>query len=79
MRTSMRLYALIWKRAIACQMSHALYDTVAVDMLAGHDGPQRHVLRANGSTLVKPGFMAVYHEDVDDAALDERRSRPAAR
>ena len=29
----LRLYALIWKRAIACQMSHALFDTVAVDIL----------------------------------------------
>ena len=67
----LRLYALIWKRAIACQMSHALFDTVAVDMLAGPDGPQRHLLRANGSTLVKPGFMAVYQEDVDDTAQDE--------
>ncbi len=66
-----RLYALIWKRAIACQMSHAVYDTVAVDMLAGPDGPQRHVLRANGSTMVKPGFMAVYHEDLDDTVADE--------
>jgi len=67
----LRLYALIWKRAIACQMSHALFDTVAVDMLAGPDGPQRHQLRANGSTLVKPGYMAVYQEDVDDSAQDE--------
>src|SRR4029453_5771032 len=31
----LRLYALIWKRAIACQMSHALFDTVAGAMLAG--------------------------------------------
>jgi DNA topoisomerase-1 len=62
-----RLYSLIWKRAIACQMSYALYDTVAVDLLAGGDGATRHLMRANGSTLVKPGFMAVYHEDVDDA------------
>jgi DNA topoisomerase-1 len=67
----LRLYTLIWKRAIACQMSHALFDTVAIDMLAGADGPQRHVLRANGSTLVKPGYMAVYQEDVDDSAQDE--------
>src|SRR5262249_46614908 len=66
-----RLYSLIWKRAVSSQMSHAVYDTVAVDMLAGPDGPQRHVLRANGSTLVKPGFMAVYHEDTDDAKTDE--------
>src|SRR5215469_348181 len=66
-----RLYALIWKRAVASQMSHALYDTVAVDMLAGADGPQRHLLRANGSTLVKPGYIAVYQEGSDDAKVDE--------
>ncbi|HMI36447.1 MAG TPA: type I DNA topoisomerase, partial [Steroidobacteraceae bacterium] len=51
-----KLYALIWKRAVACQMAHAIFDTVAVDMLAGADGPQRHMLRANGSTLVKAGY-----------------------
>src|SRR6266480_37809 len=62
-----RLYALIWKRAVASQMSHALFDTGAVDMLAGPDGAQRHLLRANGSTLVKPGFMSVYQEGTDDA------------
>ena len=28
-----KLYALIWKRAVASQMAHALFDTVAVDML----------------------------------------------
>ena len=66
-----RLYTLIWRRAIACQMSHALYDTVAVDMLAGADGASRHLLRANGSTLVKPGFVAVYHEDADDGTAEE--------
>ena len=62
-----RLYALIWKRAVASQMSHALFDTVAVDMLAGPDGAQRHLLRANGSTLVKPGYISVYQEGTDDA------------
>jgi len=62
-----RLYSLIWKRAVASQMSHALYDTVAVDMLAGPDGTQRHMLRANGSTLVKPGYISVYQEGTDDA------------
>src|SRR6185503_5292528 len=66
-----RLYSLIWKRAVASQMSHAVFDTVAVDLLAGPDGPQRHVLRANGSTLVKPGFMAVYHEDAGDVKADD--------
>src|SRR5450432_333604 len=66
-----KLYSLIWKRAVACQMAHALFDTVAVDILAGADGPQRHVLRANGSTLVKPGYIAVYQEGVDDTVQDD--------
>ncbi|MBS0387389.1 MAG: DNA topoisomerase I [Proteobacteria bacterium] len=66
-----KLYALIWKRAVACQMAHAVFDTVAVDMLAGPDGPARHLLRANGSTLVKPGYIAVYQEGRDDAADDD--------
>ncbi|HXO64009.1 MAG TPA: DNA topoisomerase I [Steroidobacteraceae bacterium] len=66
-----RLYSLIWKRAVASQMSHALFDTVAVDMLAGADGPERHLLRANGSTLVKPGYIAVYQEGSDDAKADD--------
>ncbi|MFZ0009264.1 MAG: DNA topoisomerase I, partial [Steroidobacteraceae bacterium] len=66
-----RLYSLIWKRAVASQMSHALFDTVAVDMLAGPDGPERHLLRANGSTLVKPGYIAVYQEGSDDAKADD--------
>src|SRR5579871_2964086 len=66
-----RLYSLIWKRAVASQMSHAVFDTVAVDLLAGADGPQRHLLRANGSTLVKAGYMAVYQEGSDDQKTDE--------
>ena len=66
-----KLYSLIWKRAVACQMAHAVFDTVAVDMLAGPEGPLRHVLRANGSTLIKPGYIAVYQEGRDDASDDD--------
>src|SRR5580658_6561720 len=66
-----KLYSLIWRRALACQMTHATFDTVAVDMLAGPDGPARHLLRANGSTLITPGFIAVYQEGADDAKVDD--------
>ncbi|MEX2516376.1 MAG: DNA topoisomerase I [Gammaproteobacteria bacterium] len=61
-----KLYELIWKRAVACQMSHATIDTVAVDLACG-DG---NVFRANGSTIVDPGFIAVYQEDQDDAKAE---------
>ena len=66
-----RLYSLIWKRTVACQMAPAIFDTVAVDMLAGSDGPQRTVLRANGSTLVTPGYISVYQEGMDDVVQDD--------
>src|SRR5271167_4995848 len=66
-----RLYSLIWKRTVACQMAPAVFDTVAVDMLAGSDGPRRIVLRANGSTLIKPGYMSVYQEGMDDVVQDD--------
>jgi DNA topoisomerase I len=66
-----RLYSLIWKRTMACQMAPAVYDTVAVELLAGTDGPERTVLRANGSTLIKPGYISVYQEGSDDAVQDD--------
>jgi DNA topoisomerase-1 len=74
-----KLYSLIWKRAVACQMAHALFDTVAVDMVpsgqAEGAATARHVLRANGSTLVKPGYIAVYQEDVDDSKPENENDR----
>lgn len=67
-----KLYDLIWKRAIACQMNAALYHTVSVDFSAGVG----HVCRATGSTLVAPGFMTVYLEDVDDAKQETDQTLP---
>ena len=58
----LKLYDLIWKRTISSQMIHATINTVSVDFKCG-DG---NIFRANGSTIVDPGFMAVYQEDVDD-------------
>ncbi|MBT7950726.1 MAG: type I DNA topoisomerase, partial [Gammaproteobacteria bacterium] len=65
-----KLYGLIWKRAIACQMIHATLDTVGVDLSAGVG----NVFRATGSTVREKGFMAVYQEGQDDVKpeSDER-------
>ena len=59
----LKLYELIWKRTIACQMIHATINTVSIDFGCG-EGNQ---LRSTGSTVVDPGFMAVYMEGVDDS------------
>ncbi len=65
-----KLYSLIWKRTIASQMEPAVYDTLTVDLVpAGR--PDSGRFRANGSTLVKPGFIAVYLEGRDDDGDDD--------
>ena len=60
-----KLYSLIWKRTVACQMIHAVFDMVALDLRPVNDADAGR-FRATGSTLVKPGFIAVYQEDQDD-------------
>lgn len=62
-----RLYDLIWKRTVACQMIHATIDTVAIDLSCG----EGNRFRANGSTIATPGFIMVYQEGVDDAKKDD--------
>ena len=69
-----RLYSLIWKRTMACQMVPAVFDTVAVEFAAG-DPESGHRFRANGSVLVEPGFMAVYKEGFDDKSKDDDTDR----
>ncbi len=58
-----KLYSLIWKRTVACQMVHATINMVGIDLAAG----KGNIFRATGSTIVKPGFMAVYQEGLDDS------------
>jgi DNA topoisomerase-1 len=68
-----RLYEMIWKRTLASQMSPARYDTVSADIRLGGDDT---LFRATGQTLVFPGFIGVYMEDVDDAEEEEGEKLP---
>jgi DNA topoisomerase I len=71
-----KLYELIWKRTLACQMANALIDQVSVGLSAG----EGNLFRATGSTVVAPGFMRVYLEGRDDASGgddDEDNALPA--
>ncbi len=71
-----KLYELIWKRAVASQMQFATLDTVSVDLDAGGDS----TLRASGTTVVDPGFLAVYEEGRDQKNAeddDDNRKLPA--
>ncbi len=71
-----RLYELIWKRAVASQMVPATLNTVSVDLAAGSE----HNFRASGTTVIDPGFLAVYEEGKDTKTSedeDEGRKLPA--
>jgi DNA topoisomerase-1 len=63
-----RLYELIWKRTVACQMESALLDQVSVDI----EGQEKDLmLRATGSIVAFDGFFSVYKEDFDDKGEEE--------
>lgn len=66
-REQFQLYQLIWRRFLASQMVAAVYDTVAADISAG----EGIILRATGSIIKFPGFLAVYEEKFDDDEKDE--------
>ncbi len=71
-----KLYELIWKRAVASQMQYATLNTVSVDLDAGGDSS----FRASGTTVIDPGFLAVYEEGRDqknDEDEDAKRKLPA--
>ncbi len=68
-----RLYEMIWKRTLACQMAPARFDTVSADIRLGGDDT---LFRASGQVLVFPGFISVYMEDVDDAEEEQGSKLP---
>ena len=63
-----KLYEMIWKRTLACQMAPAKFDAVSVDLSIGSDA---NLFRATGQTMVFAGFMAVYMEGRDDETANE--------
>jgi len=62
-----QLYDLIWKRAVASQMSAALFDTMTVDIEAAcKKNKNTYLLRTRASALRFLGFMALYTEGRDE-------------
>jgi DNA topoisomerase-1 len=62
-----RLYELVWKRTVASQMVPATMNTVSVELAAGSE----HSFRASGTTIIDPGFLAVYEEGKDAKTADD--------
>lgn len=67
-KDELRLYELIWKRTMACQMESAILDQMSVDVVAGDVNAERRkaVFRATGSAIKFDGFIRVYQEGRDD-------------
>lgn len=56
-----RLYELIWKRFVACQMESAVYAQRQVVLKGGN-----FIFKVTGSTLLFDGFLKVYAADEDE-------------
>ncbi|MGH8146437.1 MAG: DNA topoisomerase I [Rhodanobacteraceae bacterium] len=67
----LKVYELIWKRAVACQMKPATLNTVSVEFPCGGDAG----FRATGTTVVDPGFLAVYEEGRDQKSAEDEEAR----
>ena len=67
-----KLYELIWKRTIACQMVPAELNLVATDIFTSDN---KSMFRANGSMIAFDGFMKLYKEDIDDATSDDDENK----
>lgn len=66
-----KLYELIWKRTVACQMNPAILDRVVVDAKSA-DG--KILLRANGQVIQFDGFLKLYQESKDDSDDDDENA-----
>ncbi|KRE94477.1 DNA topoisomerase I [Frateuria sp. Soil773] len=66
-----KLYELIWKRTVACQMIHATLNTVSVDFELPHAAGGAAGFRSTGTTVVDPGFLAVYEEGRDQKSAED--------
>lgn len=73
-RDQARLYDLIWKRAIASQMSDAQLERTNVKISAS---THNELFSANGEVITFEGFLKVYLEGTDDEDTEQEGMLPA--
>ncbi|RYY47275.1 MAG: type I DNA topoisomerase [Sphingomonadales bacterium] len=71
-----RLYDLIWKRALASQMSSARMERTTVEL---EEPTGQDALRATGQVVIFPGYLALYEEGRDDEGDEDSRRLPVIR
>ncbi|HEU4581178.1 MAG TPA: type I DNA topoisomerase [Polyangiaceae bacterium] len=71
-----KLYELIWKRTVACQMEDSRGQSVKLSISAQANG-QELEFAVTGNTITFPGFLRAYVEGSDDPSQElEQRERP---
>ncbi len=87
-RDHVRLYDLIWKRFVACQMSEAVLDQTTIDVQAhlrgeatetpgSHLGGVGYLLRATGSVIKFDGWLKLYGKDIEDVGEEKKQALPS--
>ncbi len=70
-----KLYDLIWRRFIACQMAPAIFDSIKVDISATKSEEKiNYIFQSNGQTLKFDGFLKIYpirFEEIELPALEK--------
>lgn len=66
----LKLYTLIWKRFVACQMAPAVFDQTTADIAA-----KDYEFRATGSVMKFRGFLAMYEETREDPGDEDENQR----
>ncbi len=61
-----KLYDLIWRRFIACQMAQAVFDSTSVDIQA-----KNYIFRTTGQTMKFDGFLKVYPIKFEEAIIPD--------
>lgn len=64
---NLKLYRIIYQRALASQMTDAIFDSTTVEMLCGEG-----IFRVSGSTPVFPGYLAVYEESNEEDSNNQQ-------
>ena len=68
-KDELRLYRLIWQRAVASQMTPAIFDQTTIDIKAG-----RFLFRATGSVQKFDGFLKLYQEGRDEKTEEDEEA-----
>lgn len=65
-----KVYDLIWRRFLACQMKSAIFNSTAYDIKA-----KNYIFRANGQIMKFDGFLKIYPQKYEETDLPELKEK----